>query len=728
MRLSAAGFIMLSSGCRAFRSARGGLSIVSKRARPTLTALRGGSSSATLESLREELRLQEVDAMVIPSDDPHLSEYVAPCFERRAFVSGFTGSAGTVVVTRDRALCFTDGRYWLQAGLELGEGWTLVKAGSPGVGGVAEWFASEEGAKSVGPGAVVGIDAEVTSASFAASLRENAAASGASVKVLEGGNPVDRVWGAARPPAPANPVRVHPLDFAGAAVEEKLAAVRAATEAAGADALAVTALDEVCWLLNVRGSDVECNPVALGYALVTNDACTFFVDEAKVDADASRHLAACGVRVAPYADALAAIAACAATRRVLVDPARCSEAVVAAVPEAARVEAPSPAARLKAVKNAQELACMRAVHVRDGAYACAAFCEIEDRVRAGEALNECDVDAILLRHRSKDARFLEASFPTIAGSGPNGAVIHYRAAEATCAAVTADDMLLVDSGAQYLDGTTDATRTMHFGTPTPEEKRAYTAVLKGHIGLDTAVFPDETVGFVLDAFARKPLWQMGMDYGHGTGHGVGAALNVHEGPISISPRFSNTEPLKAGMVRAAASLSFLFFLAFPPEVVSAGRQQRARPVRRGQVWRPHREPPRRRARRRRVAGREAVPQVRPPHDDPHRRELHRRLPPRTRGGRVARRVPRRGPRQPRAPPRGPRPRLDAREDGAPRHLSGHRGCSRIKGTCVHLRRGGGVAEDTSASPSAHARRSPRRRRPAARGTDISRRRDMLNLA
>ena len=308
----------------------------------------------------------------------------------------------------------------------------------------------------------------------------------------------------------------------------------------------MTALDEVAWLLNVRGGDVACNPVALSFALVTEHGCVLFVDERKLDGDVRKHLDACGVTVAPYEAALGHLAAHEGS--VCVDPARSSEAVVAAVPEDRRVAAPSPVARLKAVKNDVELACMRDCHVRDGAYACEAFCELEDRVRAGDRVDEVDVDATLLKYRSRDPGFLEPSFPTIAGSGPNGAVIHYRAERPNCRAVTKDAMLLVDSGAQYVDGTTDATRTWHFGSPTAAEKRAYTAVLKGHIGLDVAVFPDETVGFVLDAFARKPLWQLGLDYGHGTGHGVGAALNVHEGPMSISPRFGNTEPLRAGMV------------------------------------------------------------------------------------------------------------------------------------------------------------------------------------
>jgi len=518
--------------------------------------VRGGASAAsapaaseTLTALREELERRGVDAMIIPSDDPHLSEYVAPCFERRAFVSGFTGSAGTAVVTKERALCWTDGRYWLQASKELGPGWEMVKAGAPGADGVAEWFGTAEGASALKAGGhgAVGIDATCTAAAFADKL-ERALGQDAKVVDLHGsGNPVDAVWGASRPPAPAAPLRVHPAEHAGEAAPSKLERVREAYRLKGATATAVSALDEVCWLFNIRGGDVACNPVALAYALVEDGAATLFVDPAKVPADVAEALAADGISVEPYDAALERISAAAQRdgAKILVDPARCSAAVANAVPPANRVAAASPVASLKAVKNAAEKAGMRAAHARDGAAVCRAFSEASRRVRAGEPTTERDVDALLFQARSADPLFLEPSFPTIAGAGPNGAVIHGSPGDDL---VTRETLLLVDSGGQYVDGTTDATRTMHFGNATAAERRAYTAVLKGHVALDVAVFPEDTAGFVLDAFARKPLWALGYDYAHGTGHGVGAALNVHEGPISVSPRFSNQEVLKRGMV------------------------------------------------------------------------------------------------------------------------------------------------------------------------------------
>jgi len=519
--------LLLTAACRA----RG---LAAARTQLKRTARLRAGSTATLDALREELARTGVDAFVIPSDDPHLSEYVAPCFERRAFASGFTGSAGTAVVLRDRALCWTDGRYWLQASAQLEAGWELVEAGAPGVDGVAAWLGSDA-ARGV---ASVGIDARVTAAAFADAIGEHV-----EVRHLDE-NPVDAVW-TERPAMPAAPLRLHPPEFAGEDVASKLARVRAATSKLGASGLVVSALDEVCWLFNVRGGDVACNPVALAYAYVDHASATLFVDAAKVPKDVADALAQANVDLRAYERALPFIRAAAAEADVCVDPARCSAAVVDAVAEQHRVARPCPVADFKSVKNAAELTAMRAAHVRDGAAVARAFSRLEKRVQGGTEASELDVDALLLEERSRDPTFIEPSFPTIAGAGANGALIHGAPSDSL---VTTSTLLLVDSGGQYRDGTTDATRTMHFGVPSKKEVRAFTAVLKGHIGLDVAVFPEDTIGFVLDAFARKALWACGLDYGHGTGHGVGAALNVHEGPISVSPRFANKSVLKNGMV------------------------------------------------------------------------------------------------------------------------------------------------------------------------------------
>ncbi len=520
-------YLLTAAACRAR-----GLAAARSISRRSLR-LRAGATN-TLDALREELDKNNVDAFVIPSDDPHLSEYVAPCFERRAFASGFTGSAGTAVVLKDRALCWTDGRYWLQASQQLGEGWELVKAGAPGVDGIAAWFGTDEASEVE----TVGIDARVTASSFASSLEEHVA-----VRHLDE-NPVDKVW-VDRPAMPSSMLRLHPLEFAGESVESKLGRVRTATTELGASGLIISALDEVCWLFNVRGGDVSCNPVCLAYAYVDHDTATLFVDDGKVPKDVRDALHEANVDIRDYDRALPFLRAAASEARVCVDPSRCSAAVVDAIPEHHRINEQCPVADFKAVKNEGELRGMRAAHVRDGAAVARAFSRLEKRVVSGEATSELDVDALLLEERSRDTTFIEPSFPTIAGAGGNGALIHGSPSDSP---VTTSTLLLVDSGGQYADGTTDATRTMHFGEPTAEEKRAFTAVLKGHIGLDVAVFPENTIGFVLDAFARKALWACGLDYGHGTGHGVGAALNVHEGPISVSPRFGNTNVLREGMV------------------------------------------------------------------------------------------------------------------------------------------------------------------------------------
>lgn len=496
-------------------------------------------SAEVLVGLRRELSERGLAALVVPSDDPHLSEYVAPCFERRAFVSGFTGSAGMAVVTADRALLWTDSRYWLQAETELSNDWTLMKSGESKVPSVADWLGREvEG--------VVGVSAAVCSAAFAKELREKLR----QVRFLSE-ELVDIVWGEDRPALPMGQVRVHAMEVAGETVESKLGRVRDALAEKGLPDVqhVIAALDDICWLFNLRGSDIACNPVVLAYALVgLGDEAILFVDERKLDVQARGHLASAKVSVLPYEDAIEYVAKSAESHTIWLDPGRCSEAIALAAPADRRLLESSPVLLMKAVKNQAELDGMRRVHVRDGAAVVKALCELESKVAQGLDLDECDVAETLVRYRSVDPNFLEPSFPTIAGSGPNGAIVHYCASPDSAAAVDATKLLLVDSGGQYLDGTTDATRTVHFGDPTKTERDAFTRVFKGHVALDTAVFPDRVPAFVLDAFARQYLWAVGRDYGHGTGHGVGAALNVHEGPQSISPRFSNMQPLCAGMV------------------------------------------------------------------------------------------------------------------------------------------------------------------------------------
>jgi len=547
-----------------------------------------------------------VDALVIPSDDPHLSEYVASCFERRAFVSGFTGSAGAAVVfaddldnpSEDGAACgglvWTDGRYHLQAEKELGPGWGLMKSGNPGVPEVAEYLASH-----VAGGGTVGVDPSCHSAASCEALRRALAAKGVALTFTTaaaavenddghgggedghaageaslGSNWVDEVWGSERPPLPVAPLRVHSLDVAGKTPQDKLQELRQAVKQAGADATMVASLDEVAWLLNLRGADVECNPVFLSYVLVGPETATLFVDPAKVTQDVARHLAANGVEVLPYESASEGMREAVEVRgwRVLGDPNRLNAEMWSLVPAPMQIVVPpppgaapgqkgnSPLAEAKSVKNACELAGMEAAHVRDGAAVACFFAWLFETVHSPERataslLDEVDIDETVTQFRKElsPRHFVGLSFPTIAGADGHGAIVHYRASREDpenfpVGHVGPDTMLLLDSGAQYLDGTTDVTRTIHLGDPTPLQREAFTRVLKGHIGVDSCTFPEGTPGFVLDVLARKSLWEAGMDYAHGTGHGVGAGLNVHEGPMGIAPRYANLNTLKPGMV------------------------------------------------------------------------------------------------------------------------------------------------------------------------------------
>ena len=537
---------------------------------PTAAPAMAGDGCAKLAALRARMAAASVDAFVVPSQDPHFSEYVPTCFERRAWISGFTGSAGTAVVTAREALLWTDGRYFLQASQELSSEWTLMKGGQPGVPEPKQWLAEH-----MNKGARVGVDASVHSLNEARAMRDVLTKHGVLFDFVAT-NPVDEAWGEARPPFPTAPLRAHPAEWAGKTVAEKVAQCRADLVSKDADALVVSPLDEVAWLFNVRGGDLEFNPVALGYGLITADAATLYVDQSKVSDALRSELRAAGVDVEPYESCVADIKALAAAGKSLwVDPEKVSAALVAAAEEAASgldaapgaskraktdpgepkrrekktvVEGASPIPLAKAIKNDAEIAGMVEAHLRDGVAMASFWCWLDSQAAQGKSHSEFDIGEVVRSFRAKQPGFSEESFATIAGEGPHGAIIHYRASRESARTVGSDSLLLCDSGGQYECGTTDVTRTHHTGTPTADQKDAYTRVLQGHIALASVRFPADTSGFVLDAFARSHLWAEGLDYRHGTGHGVGAALNVHEGPQSISPRFGNPTPLRPGMV------------------------------------------------------------------------------------------------------------------------------------------------------------------------------------
>ncbi|EOD33115.1 hypothetical protein EMIHUDRAFT_63427 [Emiliania huxleyi CCMP1516] len=528
--------------------------------RPGPLILRGGRAVASaadaadvkLRSFRKAMADAGVAAFVVPSGDAHLSEYTHPAYDRRAFLSGFTGSAGTAVVTADAALLWTDGRYFLQAEQELSPEWTLMRAGQPGVPSLESWLASN-----LPDASAVGIDASVHSVDEANTLRSalDAAQSGLRLEPLSPPNLVDSIW-TGRPPPPLGKARLLPLSVAGASAEEKLAAAGEDLDKAKADALVLGSLDEVCWLLNVRGADVPHCPVLQAFALVHAThptSATLFVERSKLDDEVSGALAAAGVAIAPYEEAEPAVRRLADEegKTLLIDPKSVNYGLRLAAGGRAAL-ATSPLILRKARKNAAELAGMLEAHLTDAA-ALAHFFAWLERVVVAEAtpLTEVEIATKLASFRAAQPGFIDLSFPTIAGAGSNGAIIHYDCMVADAARVNTLDgsqMMLLDSGGQYATGTTDVTRTFHLGTPTDWQRECFTRVLKGNIGLDTLTFPEGTPGMAIDAFARQALWQAGLDYLHGTGHGVGAALNVHEGPHSISARWGNTCGLEEGMI------------------------------------------------------------------------------------------------------------------------------------------------------------------------------------
>ncbi|KAJ2774648.1 hypothetical protein IWQ56_000489 [Coemansia nantahalensis] len=506
-------------------------------------------TTGRLKHLRDLMASSQynVAAYVVPSEDAHQSEYVAECDKRRAFISGFDGSAGCAVITADTAAMFTDGRYFLQAGRQMDGNWTLMKQGLPGV---PTWKAFLT--KHLPAGSRVGIDATLIGAAEGEELRAALKARGDGELVAIADNLVDAVWGAERPARPENPVVVHPLQYAGKAHADKIEEVRAATAKQGGEALVVVALDEIAWLFNLRGSDIDYNPVFFAYAVVSKTGATLYVNEAKLTDSVRRHLE--GVAVRPYqaifGELRAMSASVGAEKKLLAGP-TASWALVQALGADKVMVKQSPITMLKALKNEAEQEGMRQCHIRDGAAMASYFGWLEHQLlHCGQnlRLSEVDVADKLEELRRAQAHCVGLSFDTISGVGPNGAVIHYKPERGSDALLDVAKMYLCDSGGQYLDGTTDVTRTYHFGEPSDWERECFTRVLKGHIALDCAVFPDGTSGFVLDPLARLPLWELGLDYRHGTGHGVGSYLNVHEGPQGVGLRKNYIDAgFRAGM-------------------------------------------------------------------------------------------------------------------------------------------------------------------------------------
>jgi len=545
---------------------------------------RSQAKMAKLVALREQLVLLSVDAFIVGSGDAHQSEYVCEADMRRQFISDFTGSAGTALITKDHgALLWTDGRYFLQASQELSSDWTLMKSGEPGVPEITEWLT-----KNMPAGSVIGVDPTLISAASAKSLMASLVAKGIVLKaIVDQRNPVDVVWEAhgARPAAPCAAMTIQDVaTLAGKSHLDKISEVRAAMQksSTSVQAFVVTMLDEIVWLLNVRGADVDFNPVTISYVVVTMQHGThFFVDGGKLSEVVRAHLgdqitvhsydaidsfladfikqpatavavqnsngkgeeeekAAVAQASTPSPPPLPEVAA-ASTNKVGMDASQINWRLSLVLGEAA-VPMTSPITLAKSLKNECELNGVRQSHIRDGAALTAFLHWLEVTVKAAPlSITEFDVAVKIEEFRQKIPHHVSPSFSTIAGYGSNGAIIHYKPEQATAAALGTDSLFLLDSGAQYRDGTTDVTRTVHFGEPTQRMKDCYTMVLKGHIALATVVFPEGTHGSRLDTLARTSLWTAGLDYNHGTGHGVGAYLNVHEGPQGIGFRRRENE-------------------------------------------------------------------------------------------------------------------------------------------------------------------------------------------
>ena len=493
-----------------------------------------------LSALRQTMREHNLDAWIIPSADPHLSEYLPEHWQARVYFSGFTGSVGTLVVTADKAGLWADSRYWEQAAHQLqGSGIELQKVGE--VAPYTDWLAAE-----LPDGAAAGAAADMLSLTAKRQLETAFAAKNIRLDVSR--DIADAVW-AGRPALPQETVFPHDAAFVSETAAAKLARVRAAMKEQGAAWHLISSLDDTAWLTNLRGSDVPYNPVFLSYLLIGADSALLFVDEAKLNPASRALLAEAGIATAPYAAVREALGKI--SDGLLVNPDKTAVSTLQLMPSENRlIENINPSTLFKSVKSAADLDHVREAMRQDGAALCGFFAEFERNLADGTAMNELDIDTMLHKYRSARPNFVSLSFNTIAGYNANGALPHYAATPEAFSDITGSGLLLIDSGAQYLGGTTDITRVVPVGETTPEQKRDYTLVLKAHIALAETVFPENIGSTLLDAICRKPLWQEQCNYGHGTGHGVGYFLNVHEGPqiISYLTPANPNQTMKAGMI------------------------------------------------------------------------------------------------------------------------------------------------------------------------------------
>lgn len=493
-----------------------------------------------LESLREVMKREHLAAFIFPSTDAHQSEYVADHWMGRAWISGFDGSAGTAVVTMHSAALWTDSRYFLAAEEQLkGTEFQLMKLKIPGTLSIAEWLGKE--LQDV-DSPEVGLDGWVNSYSSTSGLIADLRKAGG-ITVRTNFDPLEEIW-KDRPSIPLKPVEIQPMEFAGEDVSSKIKRIRQALRAQHADGMLVSALDDIAWTLNLRGTDVHCVPVFVSYLLIASDKVSLFVDEAKVSSEIRAYLGSNGVSIYKYNKVEEGLKAY-SEYNILLDGNETSYYLWKAVRCQEIVQASSPIPAMKAVKNEAEIAGYRSAMLKDGVAMVKFLKWLLPAVEAGGE-TEISIDKKLTALRAEQKLFRDISFDTIAGYQAHGAIVHYEATPETDIPLKPEGLLLLDSGAQYQDGTTDITRTIALGPITEEMKHIYTLVLKAHIQLELAKFPDGASGTQLDALGRECMWREGFNFLHGTGHGVGSYLSVHEGPHQIRMEYMPT-PLRAGM-------------------------------------------------------------------------------------------------------------------------------------------------------------------------------------
>ena len=492
-----------------------------------------------IHALRMTFRPNNIKAFIIPSTDPHLSEYVAPYWMSREWISGFTGSAGTAVILMDKAGLWTDSRYFLQAEKELeGSGITLYKEMLPETPSITKFLC-----QNLKPGESVSIDGKMFSVQQVEQMKEDLAPYQLQVNLF--GDPLKNIW-KDRPSMPDAPAFIYDVKYAGKSCGEKVAAIRTELKKKGIFALFLSSLDEIAWTLNLRGSDVHCNPVIVSYLLVTQDEVVYFISPEKITQEVNEYLQEQQVSLRKYDEAESFLNSFTG-ENILIDPKKTNYAIYSAINPACKVvRGESPVTLLKAIRNEQEIAGIHHAMQRDGVALVKFLKWLEASVLSGKE-TELSVDRKLHEFRAAQPLYIGESFATIAGYKEHGAIVHYSATEESDVTLQSKGFLLLDSGAQYLDGTTDITRTIALGELTEEEKTDYTLILKGHIALAMAKFPAGTRGAQLDVLARMPIWSHGMNFLHGTGHGVGHFLSVHEGPQSIRMN-ENPIVLQPGMV------------------------------------------------------------------------------------------------------------------------------------------------------------------------------------